>query len=291
MARTSTLAGILLFIATVFCFSVMDAMVKDLSARYGTWQIMFFRGLFSLLPIAVLVAQSGGIAALRTERPVSHLLRGLVGIATAFCFFYSYGHMPLADVYAIAFATPLMITALSVPLLGEHVGWRRWTAVLVGFVGVLIMLRPGEGLGTPVALVALAGAFFYALLMIYVRRLARTETTAAIVFYFVLLLCVLSAVMMLPDWRTPDTALDWTLLVATGILGGFGQILMTLAFRRAPPSAVAPFEYTGMIWAVFFGFTFFGEVPDPAIWIGGAIVIGSGLYILHREALLARRGR
>lgn len=287
MGRSDNLTGILLFIGTIFCFGVMDTLIKYLSGAYDTWQVMFFRAFFALAPLAVLVARAGGISALRTQRPLSHIARALIGVAAVFCFFYSFGHMPLADVYAISFAAPLIITALSVPLLGEPVGPRRWTAVVVGFVGVMVMLRPGAGVVSPVAFVALAGTLFYALTMIFVRKLSRTESNAAIIFYFMATLAVVAGVAMVPVWRTPGP-FDLILLIAIGIVGGIAQITMTQAFRLASPSLLAPFEYTGMIWAAGFGYLVFGDVPDRAIWIGSAIVIGSGLYILHRETVTAR---
>lgn len=285
--RGQNLRGILLFVMAVFCFAVMDTLIKYVSGSYGTWQIMFFRAFFALAPLAVLIARSGGVAALRTARPQSHILRSLVGVVAVFCFFHAFGHMPLADVYAISFAAPLIITALSVPLLKEHVGWRRWTAVAVGFAGVLIMLRPGAGVIGWTALVALAGTVCYALNILYIRHLSRTETNAAIIFYFMTTLAVVSGIAMLPAWVTPSLP-DLLLLAALGMVGGVAQILLTQAFRLGAPSLLAPFEYTGMIWATAFGFLVFGDVPDQAIWIGSAVVIASGLYILHLEAVAHR---
>lgn len=286
-ARPAALAGILWILLAIFCFGVMDSMIKWLSGGYATWQIIFFRALFALIPIAVVLMRGAGLRGLRTDRIASHILRACVGIVAIYCFFRSFAAMPLADVYAISFAAPLIITALSVPLLREPVGWRRWAAVLVGFVGVLIMLRPGTGVVGGPALLCLLGTVFYALTMIFVRVLSRTETNAAIVFYYMATLTIVSGLAMLPDWRTPG-ALDMAVLAGTGIIGGVAQLALTQAFRLAPPSLLAPFEYTGMIWAVVFGFAFFGEVPDAAIGVGVAIVIASGLYIIHREAVVAR---
>ncbi|WP_114393340.1 DMT family transporter [Oleisolibacter albus] len=283
-----SLAGVGFFLLAIFLFGIMDSMIKGASARYDTWQIMFFRGAFSLLPIALLVRQSGGAAALRSRHVVGHVLRSTMGVAAAYFFFWSYSRMPLADVYAIAFAAPLFMTALSVPVLKEQVGWRRWTAVLVGFGGVLIMLRPGQGVLGWVALMPLAGAFLYALSMLYVRILARSETNAAIVFYFIVTLTVVAGVVMIPVWRTPDLV-DFALLAAIGVIGGAAQIVFTQAFRLTQPALLAPFEYTGMLWAASFGYLFFGEVPDKAIWIGGAVVVASGLYIIHRETVRSRQ--
>lgn len=284
-----SLIGIAWFQVAILCFAVMDAAIKYLTADFGTWQIMFFRGFFSLIPIAVLVARSGGgLGTLRTRRPLSHVGRALVGIAAAFCFFYAYSLMPLADAYAIGFAGPLFMTALSVPVLGEKVGWRRWLAVLVGFTGVLVMLRPGQGVLSLEALVPLGAAAFYALTMLYVRVLARTESNAAITFYFVVTMSAVAAIAMIPEWRTPQ-GWQWGLLVMVGVIGGVAQIAFTQAFRLTSPSLLAPFEYTAMIWAVLFGFVLFGDIPDKAIWIGGGIVVAAGLYIIHRETLLHRQ--
>lgn len=286
-ARPAALAGVGWFVLAIFCFGVMDAMIKVASADYGTWQIMFFRAAASILPVAVLVHWSGGVSSLRTKRLGSHVLRALVGLAAVYGFFTSFRLMPLADAYAIGFAAPLFMTALSVPVLGEKVGWRRWAAVLVGFAGVMVMLRPGQGVLSLTALVPLAAAFFYSLTMLYVRVLARTETNAAIVFYFLVTLAAVSGVVMLPDWKTPDLP-GLALLVAIGLVGGVAQIAFTQAFRLTAPSLLAPFEYTAMLWAVGFGYLLFGDIPDEAIWIGSAIVIASGLYIIHRESRVAR---
>lgn len=283
-----SLIGIAWFQVAILCFAVMDAAIKYLTADFGTWQIMFFRGFFSLIPIAMLTARSGGLGTLRTSHLLSHVGRALIGIAAAFCFFYAYSIMPLADAYAIAFAGPLFMTALSVPVLKEKVGWRRWLAVLVGFVGVIVMLRPGQGMLTLTALVPLAAAAFYALTMLYVRVLARTESNAAITFYFVTTMSVMAAIAMIPEWRTPQ-GWQWLLLIMVGVIGGVAQIAFTQAFRLTSPSLLAPFEYTAMIWAVLFGYILFGDIPDKAIWIGGAIVVAAGLYIIHRETVLHRQ--
>jgi len=288
--RSATLRGIAVFLAAILAFAVMDTLIKTVSARYGTWQIMLFRSGFALLPILWLVAREGGVSALRTRRLSGHVGRALVGVGAVFCFFYSFAHLPLADVYAISFAAPLIITALATPLLGETVGWRRWAAVLVGFAGVMIMLRPGTGVVNPVALIALAGAGFYALTAIFMRRLSLTETNAAITFYFMVTTTLVGGVMTaVTGWRPPPPP-DLLLLALIGIVGGIALILMTQAFRLASPAVLAPFEYSGILWATGFGWAVFGDVPDRFILTGSAVVIGAGLYILHRETLRAQAG-
>ncbi|GAB4356812.1 MAG: DMT family transporter [Kiloniellaceae bacterium] len=283
--------AILMMVASVAVFAVMDALVKDLGARYPTLQVMFFRSLFAFVPIMFLILHAGSLKALRVNSLSGHLLRSLVGVAAMFCFFHAYARMPLADVVAISFAAPVFVVALSVPLLGEKVGPRRWIAVLVGFVGVMIMLRPDAGLLTSVAVVPLLGTLFFALAMIVLRRLGRTETSASVAFTFTLACTVVSGLALPFVWVTPDR-LDLAALVAVGLLGGVGQILMTAAFKHGDVAIIAPFEYTAMIWATLLGFVFWGEVPGLNIWVGVAIVMASGLFILFLEAnLRLPRGR
>lgn len=281
-SQSESLRGIGFLVSALVLFSVMDVLIKLLSADYGTFQIVFFRSALALLPIGILVMRSGGLMAIRTSRPGGHVLRSLIGTGALLCFFYSYKYMPLADVYAIHFAGPLFLTALSGPMLGEPVGWRRWSAVGVGFLGVVVMIQPGAGVFSAIALIPLLGAVFYAFAMIFVRKLSRTETNAAIVFYFTLTGLGVGLIGMLPDWKTPDAS-GLFLLVCVGLLGGCAQILMTQAFRSATAATLAPFEYTAMIWAVLFGYLVFADFPTPPIVTGALIVSASGLYILHRE--------
>lgn len=281
--RAATLKGIVAALLAMVLFSTMDAVIKGLRDDYGTVQIFFFRSLFGLLPILVLLRGSG-VAALRTKRLGGHVARALLMIAFLLCFFFGLQLMPLADAYAITFAAPLFITALSVPLLGERVGGRRWAAVLVGFVGVLIVLRPGSDVLSSGGFVMLAGAALYSLAMIFVRQLSRTETQAAIVFYFTVTSIVLSGLALPFGWTTPAPA-DWLPLVGIGLIGGTGQILITRALAMAPASVIGPFQYTQLIWGVLFGYIFFGDVPGGTVLLGGAVIAASGVYILHRETL------
>jgi drug/metabolite transporter (DMT)-like permease len=283
-------AGIGFLLAAVVVFSVMDVLIKWISEGYPTIQIIFFRGICAFIPLSLFVARHGGLAALRTSRPFGHIVRCLIGVASMVLGFWALAVLPLADVIAIGFAGPIFLTALSVPLLGETVGWRRWSAVIAGFVGVVVMVRPGSGLFQPEALIPVGGAIGYAFAMVMVRRLTATETIAAIVFYFTLTATVVSGLALPFFWVTPTWG-DFALLVSVGLCGGVAQLLMTRAFKLAPASLIAPFEYSAMIWAVTFGWVIWHELPDAAIWTGSAIVIASGLYILHREAVLARRRR
>jgi len=280
-----TTRGIVLMLLSVLLFACMDVVVKWLGATYPTLQIVFFRSLFAFIPLSLFIFRGIGLAALRTRRPIQHVVRSLVGLMAMTSFFYAYSQMPLANAVAIGFAAPIFITALSVPLLGEKVGPRRWIAVLVGFIGVLVIVRPDAGVFHAAAPVALAGTVFYALAMIFVRRLGRTETSTAIVFYFTLCCTLVSGVFMPFVWVSPD-AEGWALLILVGLLGGLAQMAMTNAVRLADISVVAPFDYTALLWTALFGFLIWSEVPGLSVWLGAVIVVASGVYILYREAHL-----
>jgi len=268
----------------VATFAVSSTMVKGLGSGYPVSQIVFFRCLVAFLPLYIAIHRGGGWHILHTKRPGAHIFRVVVGGFALFIGFYALTLMPLADYFAFTYAAPLFATLLSIPILGEKVGIRRWTAVLVGFAGVLIMLRPGTQSFDYATLVAIAAAFTYALAIVAVRNLARTESSAATVFYFTVAGLVLSAAVLPFEWRTPSLK-EWALLIGIGLVSGFGQILMTDAYRLAPPSVIAPFDYTSMIWALILGYALFGDFPEPVVLVGSAVVIASGVYIIYRETV------
>ena len=285
--RDNPVRGMLLMIGAVFLFTSMDALVKIASETYPTGQIVFFRNFVAFLPLAIFVARAGGISVLRTRRLGGHLIRAGVGLSAMVCFFLSYKLLPLGEAVALGMAGPLFITALSVPFLGEKVGIRRWSAVVVGFLGVLVMTRPGSGIFDPAALIPLAAAFFLGLAMVMVRSLSRSEHSASIVFYFTITATVVSALSLPWQWVTPD----WSglgILVTSGLIGGCAQFTMTQAFRMAPAALVAPFEYLALVFAMGYGFLIWAEIPDLWLIVGAVIVMASGIYILHREAVRAR---
>jgi drug/metabolite transporter (DMT)-like permease len=281
LSSSTAARAIGLMMMAVFLFAVMDAMIKWQGAVYPVLQIVFFRSAFGLL-ISIGPVLHDGRRLLATKRPWLHLLRALLGFGALFCFFEAFVRMPFADVYAISFASPLFITALSVPFLGEKVGWRRWTAVGVGLVGVLLMVRPGAGVFEVAAMIALAGTLCYAVAMILVRLLARTDSNIAIVFYFGIMATFLSGLTLPFVWVTPAWE-DLLWLALIGIIGGAAQLILTQSFRMAPVSLLTPFEYVAMLWAVLFGWLFWRELPDPYFYAGAPLVVASGLYILHRE--------
>ena len=280
----SNIVGILWMVLAVFVFTGMDSMAKWQSERYHVVQLVFFRAVFGLLVLLPFLMRGQGILAkLRTRRPGLHLARSVIGTFSLFAFFLSYRHLALADAVSLSFVSPLFMTGLSVLLLGETVGWRRWSAVMLGFCGVLVMMRPGGDLFSPYALLPLVGAFAYALVGVTIKVLSRSEPTVTIVFYFGLFSSVVSGIFLPFVWRMPVDAVDWIGQIGIGLLGGLAQVAMTLAFTRAPVSVVSPFEYTGIVWAVALGYLVWGDLPAATTWIGAALVVISGLYILHRE--------
>ena len=285
--RTDILRGILFMLLQAFLFTAMDALVKLATERHPTGQIVFFRNLFAMLPLSFFIRQAGGIAILRTRRLGQHVLRSLGGVTSMVALFLAYSYMPLADAMAISTSGPIFLTALSVPLLGEKVGWRRWAAVVVGFIGILIITRPGSGVFGIAALLPLGGAFFYAIAMVQIRKLSTTEPPACIVFYFTVAAMLLGALSLPWQWVTP-TPLSLVYLISIGLVGGVAQMVMTHAFRLAPVSVVGPFDYTGLIFGAGFGYAIWHQVPDRFVWLGAAIIMASGIYILHRETVRRR---
>ncbi len=297
--RQSAAAGIALYAGAVFVLAIMDALIKWASERYPTAQIVFFRSTVGMFPVIVLLANARGLAPLRTRRLGLHLLRGVIAAVATSSFFYAFSALPLAEVYAIGFAAPVFVTAMSVPLLGETVGIRRWAAVIIGFAGTLLMIVPlaagGGGFATVGLVTALVGTIGYALSLVLMRRLGSSETNVAMVFYGgVVTIAIAGVALFLGDlapwlgWVAPDGR-GWALLVAIGLLGGTGGLMMAQAFRVATPSILVPFEYTGLVWGVMIGWVFWTEVPQAWVWAGSVLVVGSGLYILHRETVV--RGR
>lgn len=287
-SREEVRAGIFYMLAAVFVFSVINALVKWESARYPLDEVVFFRCAFSLLPAFALIARFGGGRLLRTRRLGEHVGRGVLQFISMMCIFAAFGVMPLADAVAITFSAPLFLTILSIPLLGERVGRHRWAAVLVGFLGVLVMVRAGGGFGGGLAstgaLLALASAAIGANVTIAVRRMTLTEASPTLVAYQALVTTVLSAALLPFAWRTPDWR-DGLLMAAIGLCSGIGQFWWTQAFRFAPAAVAAPFSYLTMVWSLGLGYLFWGDEPSSMLIVGAVIVAASGLYILYRETV------
>ncbi|MGH6717911.1 MAG: DMT family transporter [Alphaproteobacteria bacterium] len=280
--------GILCANAAMAIFSTQEVVFKWLSADYDILQLVFIRTWFALIPILWFVWRAGGPRILLSPQYPWLIGRGVIGFCAFYTYFSAIARMPLADVSAITFASPLIITALSVPVLREPVGPHRWGAVVVGFVGVLIVVGPAGDALQFGALLALASAFFYSFSAVIVRALSGREASAVVVFYTSVTFLLASGaaqpfVWVAPAWR------DVAIMAITGICGGFAQFLLTQAYRFAPVAIVAPFDYTHLIWATAYGYIFFHDVPGASVLIGAGIVIACGLYIARREALAKSR--
>lgn len=277
-----------MMLAAVALFALMDAGLKALSAHYPPFQVASLRGLASLpLVLAWALASAGPRALLRVRWPL-HLLRMLLGVAMIASFVYALRRLPMATAYTLFFVAPLLIAALSVPILGERVGPRRWTAIAVGLAGVLVVLRPtGEGLFTLAGLAVLVAALGYAVSAITVRVLARTDSTQATTLWLLVGMAAGAGLLAWPQWVPVQPAHAW-LIAGIGVAGALGQYTVTEAFRRGEASQVAPLEYTALLWGVLLDALVWRVLPDAVTWLGAAIIIASGLYLMRRERLRGR---
>jgi drug/metabolite transporter (DMT)-like permease len=260
----------------------MFALIKKLSGAYPVGEIVFVRNFFAMIPIMWLVRRLGGWQALRTQRPWGHLRRSASGLCSLFLSFTAVGMLPLGMATALGYTAPLFITILSIPLLGEIIQPRRWSIAIIGFAGVLLMLHPDAHGISAGALVALAGAVATALALVSIREMAATETSVAIVFYFTLSGIVVGAVT-LPFTGVRPGLPDLPMLVAIGVLGGIAQILLTKAYRMAPASVVAPFEYATLVFALVIGLIIWGEFPALIEAAGILVIVSSNLYLALNE--------
>ena len=277
----------LMMLAAVGMFALMDAGLKTLSAHYPPFQVAAMRGLSSLPIVLAWALWTVGPGPLVRVRWSLHLLRGVLGIAMMASFVYALKRLPLSTAYSIFFVAPLLITALSVPILRERVGPRRWAAIFVGLLGVLVVLRPtGEGLLSVAGAAVLVAAFGYAVSAITVRVLARTDSTQATTFWLLALMALGAGGLALPGW-VPLRAEDVWLIAGIGVAGALGQYTITEAFRTGEASLVAPLEYSALVWGVLLDLSLWGVLPDGLTWLGAAIIVGSGLYLIRRERVHA----
>lgn len=278
------MATMLVAVAT---FSLMDAGLKLLSAHYPPFEVAALRGAASLPWVLGWVLASAGLRSLRPVQWWLHLLRAGIGITMMVAFVYALRTLPLANAYSIFFVAPLLITALSGPLLGERVGPRRWAAIAIGLVGVLVLLRPsGNGLLSTAALTVLLAALMYAVSAITVRWLARTDSNQAMVVWLLTLMALGAGLLAWPHWVPLQGEHLW-LVAGVGIAGAVGQYAITDAFRLGEASLLAPLEYTALVWGVLLDLAVWHTLPDATTWLGAAIIVASGLYLLRRERVHA----
>lgn len=286
--QSSNVRGLLTMIAAVATFAIMDLTMKKLVETYPSMQVTFLRGAASMPFLLAATAWSRRWGDLVPHRLSLHVLRGFLSVGTLWCFVYALNVLSLADTYAIFMSAPLLITALSVPMLREHVGWRRWVAVLAGLIGVLIVLKPtAAGLATLGGLAALASASMYAVSAITIRILSRTDSAAATVFWTLLLLTVISGATTTANW-VPVQAQHWPWIVALGLTGAVGQSLFTHALRLTSPATIAPIEYTALMWGILFDWLLWMTTPGPRMLFGASIIVASGLYVLYREQVAGK---
>ncbi len=275
------LRGIALMCAAVLCFVVMNTLVKTLAPDYSVAQIIWARYFFHFLLILVLFPRRIPTL-LITRRRGLQVLRSVLVLLATLCMYSALRYMPLADVVAITFLGPLLVTGLSVLVLGERVGPRRWSAVAIGFVGVLVIIRPGLGIAHWAAVLPLLMATFYATYQIVTRMIRGAADPLNSLFYLALVGVVATSIVAPFDWVWPDWR-AWLMLIGTGFFGGLGHFAMIRVYESSPAATIAPFAYTELLWALGLGAIVFGDFPDTWTLVGAAIVAGSGLYVLRRE--------
>jgi drug/metabolite transporter (DMT)-like permease len=306
MARNETLAGVLFAVGGTLIFSVNDMAIKFLSGGYALHQVILIRAIVAMSFILIVVHVSDrGWSQIATSRPIAHLARVAIVMVSNVTFFVGLAAMPLADAVAVAYVSPIVVTLLSIVFLGEKVGPRRWAAVIVGMLGVLVMLRPGAGVIQPAALLVLISAVLYASGNLLARHMGGTESAMTLSFYVQAGFIVVSVSMglwvgdghlatddklwafLFRPWIWPPLA-DIPYFIATGLAVGIGGLMVTQAYRTVEAGLVAPFEYVGMPMAIFWGLVIFGTFPDATGWVGIAMICGSGLYVIWRETVRKR---
>lgn len=288
-ADAAPAAGIAFMCAGVFCLTVNDVFAKWLGQSYPVVEIAFFRMLFALPLIVAVGLAVGGPRALATRRPLAHLGRGLLATCATLSFFLGLTLLPLAEASAIAFTAPLFVALLAVPLLGERPRPLQWVATFAGFGGILLIARPGAEAFSLAALAPLTTALAYGLLMLTARMLGRNETIWATMLYATAVPLAVTATLLPWFWQTPALA-DLPYFVGSGLFGGLAMTLITQGFRIGVASIVAPFDYTGLVWATLFGWMIWGEVPAPLSVAGGLLIAVCGGYLAYSQTRSGRRG-
>ena len=281
--RRQRLIGIALMSGAVACFACLDAMAKYLGGHMDSLQVVAMRYVSAFFLALLFSNPFTRPELLKTTRPMLQLVRGLLMLLTTIFNFLSFRYLQLDETLAILFSTPFLVAIMAGPLLGEWVGWRRWTAIGIGFIGVLVVIRPGFGGMQWAALLSIASAIFYAGYAIATRMVMRHDHGETTLFYA----NVVGVAIMVPIlplvWTAPPSLFDLMLLLAVGAFGSVGHYLLIMAHHRAPASVLSPFMYTQLLWATTFGYLVFNNIPNRWTLIGAAIVVASGLYLLYRE--------
>ena len=277
--------AIILKLLSVLSFAVMDVLIKKISLSIPTFEIIFFRCLFGLIPVLLMVFYTG--STFKTNRIKLHFLRALVAALAMFGFFKSFQMLPLADVSAVAFSSIMITTIMAIFFLNETVGFKRWSAIIVGFIGVFVILRPGSEIFNPYMLLPILAAISLSLAIILMKILLKTDTPPTSSFYMHIMVSIIMLATIPFGWVVPNLG-DLAFLILIGIIGGVAQILVTNAFRLSPISLLVPFEYTHILWAILFGIIFFSDYPTIYVLMGSAIIILSTYYIVYRESKIGK---
>ena len=275
------LRGIALMVFSTLAFSSMHATIKHVSGEIDTFMVVFFRNLFGFVALMPLFMRHG-LAPLKTKRLGTHAARVTINFASMAMFFYALSITPLAEVAALTFSAPIFATFLAIFFFKEVVGFNRWAAIFLGFLGTVVVLRPGFEQVSLGAILALSAALTWGGAIMIIKSLSKTDSALTITAYMVLLLIPISLVPALFVWEWPTwIQLGWLMLV--GIFGSAGHLTLNMALRAAPTNAIMPIDFVRLIWVAIFGFFLFGEVPDIFVWVGGAMIFASGLWIAHSE--------
>ena len=283
------LRAALLMLGSTLAFGLMAIAIRYATCYVPTQEVAFFRNAFGLLALLPMLIRPGS-APLKTQQLPRYFLRSAIGLASMLCAFWAIGHLPISQAISLSYSTPLFVTIAAVLWLGETVRMRRWAAVIIGFIGVLIIVRPGSTSFTPGTLVAVGAAVLSSLVAIQIKQLTRVDSADTVVFYTYVFWVPLSLVPALFVWVWP-TGLAWVWLVATGVLGTLGQLLWTRALRLGEVSALTPISFMQLPLVSLLGWLLFNETLDRWTVIGAGIILGANAYIAHREAVLARRAK
>jgi len=283
------LRAALLMLGSTLAFGLMAIAIRYATRYVPTQEVAFFRNAFGLLALLPMLIRPGS-APLRTQQLPRYFLRSAIGLASMLCAFWAIGHLPISQAISLSYSTPLFVTIAAVLWLGETVRMRRWAAVIIGFIGVLIIVRPGSTSFTPGTLVAVGAAVLSSLVAIQIKQLTRVDSADTVVFYTYVFWVPLSLVPALFVWVWP-TRLAWVWLVANRVLGTLGQLLWTRALRLGEVSALTPISFMQLPLVSLLGWLLFNETLDRWTVIGAAIILGANAYIAHREAVLARRAK
>ena len=283
---TNNYLAISLKILSVIFFVLMDVLIKKLSEDFNTFQIVFFRCFFGIFPVLVMIYITK--ASLITRKINFHLLRAIFACLAMFCFFKAFGILPLADVSSISFASIMIITILAIFILGVKVGPRRWIAIFFGFIGVIIVFRPGTTLFSFYSLLPLIGAVALSFAVITMKKLLSYDSPPTCSFYLHTFVAIIYLPFVVYNWTQPSAHL-WILLIAMGFCGGIAQILLTNAYNLSDVNLLQPFDYTAIIWAITFGIIFFNDYPDRFVIIGSIVIVISTYYIIYRETKVGQK--